>query len=239
MTASDRTQIRPITTTSEARARHHRPILDPTAETQPPETLVPPSYITLPASRALRFDPSPNPYTPGGGAGAAAPEDGEVPQARQGRDPPAGPVRRQEGGDRARVRGGHPRPPLRPLPRRRPRQVPQEGGPQGLGQEDGEEVARQVLHQARQLHPPHAHPLHPRRRLQGRGHRRARRALHPRQEGRRLQGRQGAPRGEVQDRQEQVVLYQAPLLDGRRPEWCPSVSCVWDTLHAMSLFVLP
>jgi hypothetical protein len=68
-----------------------------------------------------------------------------------------------------------------------------------------------VLHEARQLHPPHAHPLHPRRRPQGR-HRRPRRALHQGQEGRRMQGRQGAARGEVQDRQEQVVLHQAPLL---------------------------
>jgi hypothetical protein len=145
----------------------------------------------------LRFDTPPKPYTPGGGGGgaaaAAASEDGEVPQARQGRYPPPGPLRRQEGSYRARVRGGHPRPPLWPLPRRRPRQVPKEGDPQGLRQEDCEEVARQVLHQARQLHSPHAHPLHPRRRFQGCRHRWARRTIYPRQEGRRLQDSQSAP----------------------------------------------
>ncbi|KAE8819876.1 60S ribosomal protein L27-3 [Hordeum vulgare] len=45
----------------------------------------------------------------------------------------------------------------------------EERNPQGLGQEDGQEVSRQGLTQVHQLHPPHAHPLLPRRQPQGGG----------------------------------------------------------------------
>ena len=97
--------------------------------------------------------------------------NGEVPEAKQGRGGPPGPLRRPQGGDRPVIRRRHPRPPLRALPGRGANQVPSQGHPQGLGEEAGEEVARQVLHQARELQPHHAHALHARRGSEGCRHR--------------------------------------------------------------------
>ncbi|KAE8806862.1 60S ribosomal protein L27-3 [Hordeum vulgare] len=82
------------------------------------ETLAPPTLYNLLPNHAVIFppptasNPSPIPKPIGGGAARGEEkEDGEVPEAGQGGDPAAGQVRREEGGDRACVRGGHPRSP--------------------------------------------------------------------------------------------------------------------------------
>jgi len=53
-----------------------------------------------------------------------AEEDGEVPEAKQGGDRPAGPLRGAEGGDRQDLRRWNQGAPIRPLSGRRNQEVP-------------------------------------------------------------------------------------------------------------------
>lgn len=162
-------------------------------------------------------------------------ENGEILEAKQGGDRPPGPLRRPEGGDPTHFRRGNPRPRVRTLPGRRNQQVPEQGDPQGLGQEDGEEVAREGVREARQLPAPYADSIHPRRRPQGRRH--DRRPPVQGQEGHRLEGDQEEVRGEVQDRQEQVVLHQAQVLS-RRGTLVLSVFCFFGLFYKLFLLLV-
>ena len=98
-------------------------------------------------------------------------ENGEVFEAKQGGDTPAGTVRRSQGRDRSVLRRRHPRQALRSLFGCGDKEVPEQGDPQGLGQEDGQEVPRQGLHQAREFPAPDAHALHLGRGFERRGRR--------------------------------------------------------------------
>ena len=134
-------------------------------------------------------------------------ENGEVFEAKQGGDTPAGTVRRSQGRDRSVLRRRHPRQALRSLFGCGDKEVPEQGDPQGLGQEDRQEVTRQGLHQARQFPAPDAHAVH-----LGRGFERCGRrgfASVQGQESQCGQRDQEEARGAVQDWEEQVVLHQA------------------------------
>ena len=93
------------------------------------------------------------------------------------------------------------------MPRRGDQEVPFEGHQEGLGEENRQEVAREGLREARELPALDAHALHARRGFEGR--RGAGRASEQGQESQCAQGDQEEVRGEVQDREEQVVLHQA------------------------------
>ena len=134
-------------------------------------------------------------------------KNGEVFEAKQGGDTPAGTVRRSQGRDRSVLRRRHPRQALRSLFGCGDKEVPEQGDPQGLGQEDRQEVSRQGLHQARQFPAPDAHAVHLGRGFERRG--RCGFASVQGQEGQCGQRDQEEARGAVQDWEEQVVLHQA------------------------------